>query len=103
MIAVGVFVRPRAITGRLLIGFAAARFLLGSLLGLTAALVLGMRGLDMVTLICAPLLPVGTTALVYAGNEGLDAEFCAALISLTAIAGALLYSILPMLLGQVLL
>lgn len=103
MIAVGVFVRPRLVGGRLLIGVVVARLVAGPLLGALLALAWGMHGLDMITTICAPLLPVGTTALVYAGNEGLDTEFCAALISLTAISAAIASSVMPLLLKGALL
>ena len=59
-----------------------------------------MRGLDIVTSCAASALPCGTTALIYAGNEGLDAEFAASLISVTVILGAVLINILPHLLAR---
>ena len=101
MIAVGVFVRPKAVYTGLMARFVLLRMVLGALLGWFIALALGMRGLDIVTSCAASALPCGTTALIYAGNEGLDAEFAASLISVTVILGAVLINILPHLLARV--
>jgi malate permease and related proteins len=95
MIAVGVFVRPRAVYRGLMTQFVLMRVLAGGLLGWLLALALGLRGLDMVTAGVASVLPVGTTLLIYAGNEGLDAELAASLISITVIIGAGLINVLP--------
>lgn len=100
MIAVGVFVRPKAIYLGLMARFVLLRMVLGALLGWLVALALGMRGLDVVTASAASALPCGTTALIYAGNEGLDAEFAASLISVTVIIGAVFINTLPHLLAK---
>ncbi len=101
MIAVGVFVRPKAVYVSLMAQFVFLRMGLGALLGWLIALALGLRGLDVVTAGAASALPCGTTALIYAGNEGLDAEFAASLISVTVIIGAVLINVLPRLFAQV--
>jgi len=62
---------------------------------------LGMDGLDVVVACSAASLPAGTTALIYAGNEGLDTEFAASLISVTVIIGAALINILPHVLARI--
>ena len=95
MIAVGVFVRPRASHAGLMAQYMLVRLLLGGLLGWAAALAMGMGGLDIVVACTASTLPMGTTTLIYAGNEGLDPEFAASLISITVILGALLINVLP--------
>jgi hypothetical protein len=101
MIAVGVFVRPKATYVSLMAQFVLLRMVLGAILGWLFALALGMHGLDVVTACAASALPCGTTALIYAGNEGLDAEFAASLISVTVIIGAVLINVLPHLLARV--
>ncbi len=100
MIAVGVFVRPRAAYGRLVAQTVLLRMVLGSLMGWAVALLLGMDGLDLILAFGASLLPCGTTALIYAGNEGLDTEFAASLISASVIVSAVLINILPHLLAR---
>lgn len=100
MTAVGVFVRPRAAYGALIAQFVGLRMVLGGVLAWLAAMALGMDGLDVVVACTAASLPAGTTALIYAGNEGLDAEFAASLISVTVIVGAVAINILPHLLAR---
>jgi malate permease and related proteins len=95
MIAVGIFVRPRAAYRSLMAQFVLIRVLAGGLLAWGLALGLGLRGLDLVTSPIAATLPVGTTLLIYAGNEGLDTELAASLISITVIVGAILVNVLP--------
>lgn len=101
MIAVGIFVRPRATYGRLMVQFVGIRMVAGALLGLGIALLAGMAGLDVIVACAASALPAGTTALVYSANEGLDAEFAASLISVTVLLGALAINVLPHLLASV--
>ncbi len=101
MIAVGVFLRPRRIYGGLLGQFVGIRMLLGIALGWAIAYLAGMRQLDLVVACSASTLPTGTTALIYAGNEGLDTEFAAAIISLTVILSMVLINVLPLWLGSV--
>ena len=100
MIAVGVFLRPRRIYTGLLGQFVGMRMLLGIALGWIIAYLAGMRQLDLVVACTASTLPTGTTALIYAGNEGLDAEFAAAIISLTVVLSMILINILPLWLGS---
>jgi len=101
MIAVGVFLRPRRIYTSLLGQFVAIRMLLGIALGWVIAYLMGMRQLDLVVACTASTLPTGTTALIYAGNEGLDAEFAAAIISLTVVLSMVLINLLPLWLGSI--
>lgn len=101
MIAVGAFLRPRLSDARLAILYLAIRMGLGGLLGWALSLALGMGGLDLVVAICASMLPMGTTTLIYAGNEGLDAELAASLISVSVVIGAVVINVLPHLLAAV--
>jgi len=101
MMAVGVFVRPRAAYGLLTAQFVGLRMVLGGLIAWLVAMALGMDGLDVVVACSAASLPAGTTALIYAGNEGLDTEFAASLISVTVIIGAALINILPHVLARI--
>jgi len=57
-----------------------------------------MRGLDLIAACTASALPTGTTILVYATNEGLDAELAASLISITVLLGAVVINVLPLIL-----
>jgi malate permease and related proteins len=98
MIAVGVFLEPKTSHTRLIGTYVGLRMALGGLLGWAAALALGMTGLDVVTACVGSAMPSGTTALVYAGAEGLDAEFAASLISSTLLVGIVVISVLPPLL-----
>jgi predicted permease len=101
MIAVGVFLRPRRLYASLLGQVVGVRMLLGIVLGWVIACLAGMHGLDLVVACSASALPTGTTALIYAGNEGLDPEFAAAIISLTVLLSMILINILPLWLGSV--
>jgi hypothetical protein len=101
MIAVGAFLRPQAAHGPLVAQFVAIRMLLGAAIGWGAGLLLGMGGLDLITACVASTLPAGTTALIYAGNEGLDTELAASIISVTVLVGAVTINILPLLLANV--
>ncbi|MHB0859013.1 MAG: AEC family transporter [Anaerolineae bacterium] len=95
MIAVGVFIRPRASHAPLVAQYVLIRMFLGGLIGCLAAFALGLRGLDVVTACSASTLPAGTTALIYATNEGLDAEFAASIISATVVVGSVIITVLP--------
>jgi len=75
------------------------RMVLGGALGWGAAIALGMSGLDITATVLASTLPMGTTTLIYAGNEGLDAEFAASLISVTVLIGAVTINLLPIVLS----
>ncbi|HHX66020.1 MAG TPA: hypothetical protein GX702_14160, partial [Chloroflexi bacterium] len=55
-----------------------------------------LDGLDLIAASVASGLPAGTTALVYAGNEGLDTELAASIISVTVLVGAVVINILPL-------
>ena len=101
MIAVGTFIRPRATYGAPVAQFILIRMVLGTAMGYLIALAMGMSGLDLVTCCVAPALPAGTTSLIYAGNEGLDTEFAASLISATVIVGAVLVNVLPHMLASI--
>jgi len=100
MIAVGAFLEPQASHLSLIGRYVGIRMVLGGALALGMAQWMGLDGLAVVTAAVGSAMPAGTTALVYAGNEGLDAEFAASLISSTLIIGVLVISILPILLGQ---
>lgn len=95
MLAVGVFLRPRGSQARLVLMHLLARFVLGGLIAWALGAALRLPGLDRIVAIMGCTLPTGTTALVYAGNEGLDAEFAASLVSITVVLGAISMSILP--------
>ncbi|MGI5915488.1 MAG: AEC family transporter [Anaerolineae bacterium] len=96
MMAVGAFLRPRAAHGPLVAQFVVTRMVFGVLLGWGAGLLLGLDGLDLIAASVASGLPAGTTALVYAGNEGLDTELAASIISVTVLVGAVVINILPL-------
>ena len=98
MIAVGIFVRPRAIHVGPMLQFLTTRLLVGGALAWGLGTLLGMRGLDMIAVLIGVTLPTGTTAFIYAGNEGLDAEFAASLVSITVVIGAIVINVLPHLL-----
>jgi len=101
MIAVGIFLRPRKSYGSLLAQFVGIRVLVGIALAGALAYMVGMRQLDLVVACSALTLPTGTTALIYAGNEGLDTEFAAAIISLTVLLSMILINVLPLWLGSI--
>jgi predicted permease len=100
MIAVGTFLRPRLAQGRLVSLVVLVRMVLGGVLGWLAALLLGLRGLDIVIVTLAAALPVGTTPLIYSSSEGLDPELAASIISLSVIIGAVVINILPHILAN---
>lgn len=101
MIAVGTFLRPKLAQGRLVGLVVLVRMILGGVLGWLAALLLGLRGLDIVIVTLAATLPVGTTPLIYSSTEGLDPELAASIISTTVVIGAVIINILPHLLAGV--
>ena len=101
MIAVGVYVRPRATHSRFVAQHVATRVLLGGVLGWATALALRMEPLDLIVASVGSILPVGTTTLVYAANEGFDAEFAASVVSITVIVGSVLVNVLPGLLAGI--
>ncbi|MGI6374729.1 MAG: AEC family transporter [Anaerolineae bacterium] len=101
MVSVGIFLRPRRGHLGLVAQFVGLRMVLGGLLGWVMGTVVGLGGLDMITAIVGSSLPAGTTALIYAGNEGLDTEFAASMISFTVIIGAVVINVLPHLLASV--
>ena len=101
MLAVGVYVRPRATHSRFLAQHVVTRVLLGGVLGWALALALQLEPLDLIAASVGSVLPVGTTTLVYAANEGFDAEFAASAVSITVIVGAVLVNVLPNLLAGI--
>ncbi len=100
MIAVGVFLEPKTSHIGLIARYVGIRMALGGVLALVLALVFRLDGLGVVTACVGSAMPAGTTALVYAGNEGLDTEFAASLISSTLIVGVAVISLLPVILGR---
>jgi predicted permease len=101
MVSVGIFLRPRASHMGLVVQFVGLRMLAGGVLGWLIGTLVGLSGLDMITTIVGSSLPAGTTALIYAGNEGLDTEFAASMISFTILVGVVVINVLPHLLGAV--
>jgi malate permease and related proteins len=101
MIAVGVFLRPQRAYGALVAQFILIRMLVGGLLGWGLALLLGLDGLSLIAATVGSSLPAGTTVLVLSGNEGLDAELAASLVSVSILVGAIVVSLLPHLLAAV--
>lgn len=99
MIAVGMYLEPKASHGSLIARYVGIRMVLGGLIGWGAAVLLGLGGLDVITACVGSAMPSGTTALVYAGAEGLDAEFAASLISATLVVGVVIISVVPHLLA----
>lgn len=95
MMAVGSYLSLKAARPGRVAQVAAVRMLLGGALAWGLGLLVGLRGLNLVLATMAASLPVGTTPLIYAGNEGLDAEFAAAAISFTVILGAILVNVVP--------
>lgn len=101
MIAVGSFLEPQAAHLGLIARYVGVRMVLGGVAGLGLALLLGLDGLGVVTACVGSAMPAGTTALVYAGTEGLDTEFAASLISGTLLVGVVVIALLPLLLAGV--
>lgn len=101
MIAVGIFLRPRVTHIRLVAHYVLLRMVVGGILGWLLGLAFGFTGLPMITAAVAASLPAGTTCLIYAGNEGLDTEFAASLVSSTVVLGAIIMNTLPHLLAAV--
>lgn len=101
MIAVGVFIRPRRGYGRLIGQYLLLRMAAGGLLGWLMAAFFGLTGLDMIAVCVGATLPAGTTTLIYAAQEGLDAELAATMISVSVIVGAVIINILPHLLATI--
>lgn len=101
MVSVGIFLRPRASHMGLVAQFVGLRMLAGGVLGWLIGALVGLSGLDMITAIVGSSLPAGTTALIYAGNEGLDTEFAASMISFTILIGAVVINVLPHLLTAI--
>jgi malate permease and related proteins len=101
MIAVGVFLRPRRAYGALVAQFVAIRMVLGGLLGWALCLLLRLDGLSLIAGVVGSTLPAGTTVLVFSGNEGLDTELAASMVSVTILIGAVLITVLPYLLAAV--
>lgn len=101
MIAVGTFLRPRRSHGILVAQVVLIRMLLGGLLGWAIGRAVGLDGLNLLTATTASALPTGTTSLIYASNEGLDAEFAASVVSFTVLIGAVMINILPLFLAKV--
>ena len=100
MIAVGSFLEPQAAHLGLIARYVGVRMVLGAWRGSPGAL-LGLDGLGVVTACVGSAMPAGTTALVYAGTEGLDTEFAASLISGTLLVGVVVIALLPLLLAGV--
>lgn len=101
MIAVGAFLEPQAAHLGPIGRYVGVRMALGGVLGLGLGLLLGLDGLGVVTACVGSAMPAGTTALVYAGAEGLDTEFAASLISGTLVVGVVVIALLPLLLARV--
>ena len=100
MIAVGVFLEPQTSHVGLIVRYVGVRMVLGGILALGLALLFRLDGLGVVAACVGSAMPAGTTALVYAGAEGLDTEFAASLISSTLVIGVVVISLLPLLLGR---
>jgi len=95
MIAVGTFLDPDASHSHLLVRYVGVRMVLGAAVAWLSALVLGLQGVDLIAATVGAGMPAGTTALVYAGQEGLDAEFAASLISGSLLVGILIVTLVP--------
>jgi len=95
MIAVGTFLDPDLSHARLLLRYVVLRMVLGGVVAWAAALALGLDGVEIIAATVGAAMPAGTTALVYAGQEGLDAEFAASLISGTMLVGVVVVALLP--------
>ena len=101
MIAVGVFLIPQRAYGPLVAQFVLIRMVLGGLLGWALSLLLGLDGLSLIAGTVGSSLPAGTTVLVFSGNEGLDTELAASLVSITILVGAVVVSVLPHILAAI--
>ncbi len=101
MIAVGIFLRPQRAYGALVGQFLLIRMLVGGLLGWALALLLGLDGLSLIAATVGSSLPAGTTVLVLSGNEGLDTELAASLVSVSLLVGTGVVSILPHVLASI--
>ncbi len=101
MIAVGVFLRPRRAYGALVAQFILIRMVIGGLLGWALSTLLGLDGLSLIAGTVGSSLPAGTTVLVFSGNEGLDTELAASLVSISILVGAVVVNVLPHLLAAV--
>lgn len=99
MITLGIYIEPRLYKLRLVALGLVMRFGVGLLLGLLVATLLNLTGLNRLIVIMGAAMPTGMTVLIYAANEGLDAELAANLISYSLIVGfgmvMLLSALLP--------
>jgi hypothetical protein len=94
MLGLGIFIAPRLPRPALVASGVALKMGLGLALGLVGATLFGFSGLDRVVAIMAPAMPTGMTTLIYAVNEGLDAELGATLVSVQIIAGFVMVVVL---------
>ena len=101
MIAVGTFLDPDLSHARLLVRYVGLRMALGGIVAWAVALALGLDGVEIIAATVGAAMPAGTTALVYAGQEGLDAEFAASLISGTMLVGVVVVALLPGILAAI--
>lgn len=101
MIAVGVFLRPQRANSALVAQFILIRIVAGGVLGWALGLVLGLDGLSLIAGTVGSSLPAGTSVLVLSGNEGLDAELAAALVSVSLLVGAVTVNVVPLLMAAV--
>jgi predicted permease len=99
MMTLGIYIEPRLYKIRLVALGLLMRFGVGLLLGLLAAALLNLSGLNRLIVVMGAAMPTGMTVLIYAANEGLDAELAANLISYSLIVGfgmvMLLSALLP--------
>jgi len=95
MMAVGSFLSIEAARPGRVAQVAAIRMALGGLVAFGLGWLMRLEPLNLLLATMAASLPVGTTPLIYAGNEGLDAEFAAAAISVTVVLGAVVVNVLP--------
>ncbi len=101
MIAVGVFLIPQRAYGTLVAQFVLIRMVIGGLLGWTMSILLGLDGLSLIAGAVGSSLPAGTTVLIFSGNEGLDTELAASLVSVTILVGAVVINVLPHILAAI--
>lgn len=94
MLTLGAFLQLRVQNLPLMSLTAALRIGGGFLLGQALVLLTGLQGLDKAAVSMGAAVPSGMAVMVYAANEGMDAEFAAGTISLSILLGLIALPVL---------
>lgn len=99
MLSLGIFLEPRIKEGRAMLAVIFTRFILSLFIACLIVSVFNLEGLERITVLIASAAPPAMITLVYCGQEKLDVEFTAALISVCIIIGLIYTPLLFTLLG----